>query len=140
MQERAKGAQHIYQSQKRKEKPKQPQKQKTPPNRFKMRLFLLKYPKNSKRGKMIVKPNKELVKNKLLKQINNSIYDLYHALNDFNLSHNDILDDDFDYFQRKLFGDFGEGAQYKGDDLGEIQELYKIVIELIEKISKGDKC
>ena len=78
---------------------------------------------------MIVKPNKELFKNKLLKQLNNSIYDLYHALNDFNLSHNGILDDDF-----------GEGAQYKGDDLGEIQELYKIVIELLEKISKGDKC
>lgn len=89
---------------------------------------------------MIVKPNKELFKNKLLKQLNNSIYDLYHALNDFNLSHNYILDDDFDYFQRTLFGDFGEGAKYKGDDLGEIQELYKIVIELLEKISKGDKC
>ena len=56
---------------------------------------------------MIVKPNKELFKNKLLKQLNNSIYDLYHALNDFNLSHNGILDDDFDYFQRTLFGDFG---------------------------------
>ena len=89
---------------------------------------------------MIVKPNKELFKNKLLKQLNNSIYDLYHALNDFNLSHNGILDDDFEYFQRILFGDFGKGAQYKGDDLGEIQELYKIVIELLEKISKGDKC
>ena len=109
-------------------------------NRFKMRFFLLKYAKNSKGGKMIVKPNKELFKNKLLKQLNNSIYDLYHALNDFNLSHNGILDDDFDYFQRTLFGDFGEGAKYKGDDLGEIQELYKIVIELLEKISKGDKC
>ena len=89
---------------------------------------------------MIVKPNKELFKNKLLKQLNNSIYDLYHALNDFNLSHIGILDDDFEYFQRTLFGDFGEGAQYEGDDLGEIQELYKIVIELLEKISKGDKC
>lgn len=52
---------------------------------------------------MIVKPNKELFKNKLLKQLNNSIYDLYHALNDFNLSHNGILDDDFDYFQRTLY-------------------------------------
>ena len=31
-------------------------------------------------------------------------------------------------------------GQYKDDDLGEIQELYKIVIELLEKISKGDKC
>ena len=109
-------------------------------NRFKMRFFLLKYAKNSKREKMIVKPNKEIFKNKLLKQLNNSIYDLYHALNDFNLSHNGILDDDFDYFQRTLFGDFGAGAQYKGDDLGEIQELYKIVIELLEKISKGQKC
>ena len=89
---------------------------------------------------MIEKPNKELFKNKLLKQLNNSIYHLYHALNDFILSHNGILDDDFDYFQRKLFGDFGEQAQYRGDDLGEIKELYKIVIELIEKISKGDKC
>ena len=89
---------------------------------------------------MIVKPNKEIFENKLLKQLNNSIYDLYHALNDFNLSHNGILNDDFDYFQRKLFGDFGEGALYKGDDLGESLELYKIVIELIEKISKGQKC
>ena len=89
---------------------------------------------------MIVKPNKELFKNKLVKQLNNSIFDLYHALNDFNLSHNGILGDDFDYLQRTLFGDFGEGALYKGDDLGEILELYKIVIELIEKISKGQKC
>ena len=40
---------------------------------------------------MIVKPNKELFKNKLLKQLNNSIYDLYHALNDFNLSHNAVI-------------------------------------------------
>ena len=89
---------------------------------------------------MIVKPNKELFKNKLLKQLNNSIYDIYHALNDFNLSHNGILGDDFDCFQRTLFCYFGEGALYKGDDLGEIQELYKIVIELIEKISKEQKC
>ena len=89
---------------------------------------------------MIVNPNKELFENKLIKQLNNSIYDLYHAFNDFNLSHNGILGDDFDYFQRTLFGDFGEGTKYKGDDLGEIQELYKIVIELLEKISKGDKC
>ena len=89
---------------------------------------------------MIVKPNKEIFTNKLLKQLNNSIYDIYHALNDFNLSHNGILGDDFDYFQRKLFGDFGEGALYKGDDLGEIKELYKIVIQLLEKISKGQKC
>ena len=89
---------------------------------------------------MVVKPNKELFENKLLKQLNNSIYDLYHAFNDFNLSHNGILDDDFDYFQRTLFGDFGEAPQYKGNDLDEIKELYQIVIELIEKISKGDKC
>ena len=50
MQERAKGAQHIYQSQKRKEKhletqnepnpsPKYPPKLKTLPKRFKMRFF-----------------------------------------------------------------------------------------------------
>ena len=32
----------------------------------------------------------------------------------YDLSHNGILDDDFDFFQRTLFGDFGEGAQYKG--------------------------
>ena len=89
---------------------------------------------------MIEKPNKEIFKNKLLQQLNNSIYDLYHAFNDFNLSHNGILGDDFDYFQRTLFGDFGQGAKYKSDDLGEIKELYQIVIELLEKISKEQKC